>query len=69
MMVKMAATFQNGRHENIKQCIYLIFWSISMCNTCFNIGFQGQRIHFWYYQTQKDVHFQNDGNIIYTNKY
>ena len=26
MTVKMAATFQNGCHENIKHCIYLIFW-------------------------------------------
>ena len=32
----MAATFQNGRHENIKQCIHLKFWRISMCNTCIN---------------------------------
>ena len=27
------------------------------------IGFQGQRIHFLYFQTQNDVDFQNDGNI------
>ena len=41
MTVKMAATFQNGRHENIKQCIYFGFLGAIHAL----IGFQGQRIH------------------------
>ena len=45
MTVKMAATFQNGRHENIKECIYLIFGGF-LCAIHALLGFQGQRIHF-----------------------
>ena len=59
----MAATFQNGHHENI-----ISYFGGFLCVIHALIGFQGQRIHFLYFQTQIDVHFQNDGNI-YTDKY
>ena len=46
MTVKMAATFQNGRHANIKQCIYISFFGGFLCAIHDLIGFQGQRIDF-----------------------
>ena len=46
MTVKIAATFQNGLHENIKQCIYISYFLGFLCAIHALIGFQGQRIHF-----------------------
>ena len=46
MTVKMTATFQNVRHENIKQCIYISYFGGFLCAVHAFIGFQGQRIHF-----------------------
>ena len=46
MTVKMAVTFQNGRHENIKQCIYISYCGEFLCTIHALIGFQGQRIIF-----------------------
>ena len=45
MTVKMAVTFQNGRHENIKH-LHISYFGGFLCAIHTLIGFQGQRIHF-----------------------
>ena len=45
MTVKMAATFQNGRHENINNVNISYFGGCLYAKHAL-IGFQGQRIHF-----------------------
>ena len=64
MTVNMAAAFQNGRHENIKQCVhvYISYFRGILCAIHALIVFQGQRIH----DTCKLKimrHFQNYGKI------
>ena len=43
---QMAATFQNGHHENIKECVYISYFGGFLCAIHALIGFQGQRINF-----------------------